>query len=36
MRQEQVNGAFQEWLTQINNQLKVKVMLEKFEGKREG
>jgi hypothetical protein len=32
VRREQVANAFQEWLGQVNNQLKVKVYLEKFEG----
>lgn len=35
LRQEQVSHAFQEWLGQINTQLKVKVFLQKWEGRSE-
>ncbi|HRY28502.1 MAG TPA: SurA N-terminal domain-containing protein [Elusimicrobiota bacterium] len=36
LRQEQVSHVFQEWLSQINSQLKVKVYLDKWEGRGEG
>jgi peptidyl-prolyl cis-trans isomerase D len=36
LRQEQVNNAFQEWLGQINTQLKVRDYLKKWEGRGEG
>lgn len=33
LRQEQVTNSFQQWLTQVNGQLKVQVYLDRFEGK---
>ncbi|HOW27564.1 MAG TPA: SurA N-terminal domain-containing protein [Elusimicrobiota bacterium] len=36
MRQEQINHVFQEWLTQLNNQLKVQVFIDKWERRGEG
>ncbi|MBI4397052.1 MAG: SurA N-terminal domain-containing protein [Elusimicrobia bacterium] len=36
IRQEQVSHVFQEWLGQVNSQLKVKLHLDKWEGREEG
>jgi len=36
LRREQVSHVFNEWFGQIQNQIKVKVMLDQFEGRGEG
>lgn len=36
IKQEQVSQAFQHWLGQLNSQLKIKVLLERWEGKAQG